>query len=124
MLVRKADTPDLWARHDIKQQDSARFWLRDAKCLVFDEEFGLMPWFKDRVVQEQPVGVWTRTEVLFQPPCPAHSLLFPLQYILTALTYHLKKVPKISLLSFEKQLSSYKILPEDGGSMFAFWGEP
>lgn len=78
MLGRKADTPDLWARHDIKQQDSARFWLRDAKCLVFDEEFGLMPWFKGRVVQEQPVGVWTRTEVLFQPPCPVHSLLFPL----------------------------------------------
>lgn len=77
-LDRKPDTPDLWARHDIRQQDSAGFWLRDAKCLVFEEEFGLTPCFKDRVVQEQTVGVWTRAKVLSQPPCPAHSLLFSL----------------------------------------------
>ena len=32
---------------------------------------GFKPWSEDRVAQEQPVGVWTRTEVLSQPTTPA-----------------------------------------------------
>lgn len=52
------------------------------------------------------------------------TLFSSLQSILTAWTYQLKKVPETSLLSLKKQLSSYKILPVDGRSLLAFWGEP
>lgn len=98
------------------QEDTA------AKCLVFEEEFGFTPLFKDRVVQEQPVAVWTRTERSF-PSLRAlliHYCFLSFQYIVTAWTYHLKKVPKMSLLSLKKQLSNYKILPGDGGGRVGF----
>ena len=82
-------------------------------------------------MQEQPVGVQTRTEVLSQPITPASmpcsfalvSSLFPVYFELTATPYRLKKVLKMSLLSPRPQLSSYRSLPGGGGGELASWGK-